>query len=178
MGLVAKMAIYWHCDVCKEEWFADSDIGPRQCPYCRSRKWNDGMVGSADLFLRGRVVTHLNPHRRFLSSRQKAALMRIAAKKRAETAAKAAREGNADEQYSLGVAYMLGDGVPTDYAEAYFRFNLAAAGKVENFKPEDIAKLRDEVGSHLTDSELLQTQARIRKWFKAHPGKVDPYSLR
>ena len=40
MGLVAKMAIYWSCDVCKAEWFADSDRGPRQCPKCGSRKWN------------------------------------------------------------------------------------------------------------------------------------------
>src|SRR5580704_12909667 len=155
MGLIAKMALYWRCDVCKEEWFADSETGPRQCPICRSRKWNDGMVGSADLFLKSRVVLHLNPYRRFLSSRQKAALMHIAAKKRAESAAKAAREGNADEQYSIGVAYLLGDGVPTDYAEAYFRFSLAAAGRVGKFKQEDIAKLRDEVGSHLTNPVLL-----------------------
>jgi hypothetical protein len=90
MGLVPKMAIYWHCDVCKEEWFADSDTGPRQCPSCGSRKWNDGMVGSADLFLKSRVITHLNPYKRPLSFRQKAALMRIAANKRAESARKRA----------------------------------------------------------------------------------------
>jgi hypothetical protein len=84
------MALYWRCDACKEEWFADSDIGPRQCPKCRSRKWNDGMVGSADLFLKSRVITHLNPYRRPLSFRQKAALMRIAAYKRAESARKKA----------------------------------------------------------------------------------------
>lgn len=91
MGLVAKMALYWSCDVCKEEWFADSDTGPRQCPSCGSRKWNDGMVGSADLFLKSRVVVHLNPYRRFLSLRQKAALLRIADNKRAESARKAAQ---------------------------------------------------------------------------------------
>ena len=90
MGLVAKMAVYWRCDVCKEEWLADSDIGPRQCEKCGSRKWNDGMVGSADLFLKSRVETHLDPYRRPLSFRQKAALMRIAANKRAETARKKA----------------------------------------------------------------------------------------
>jgi hypothetical protein len=177
MGLIAKMALYWRCDVCKEEWFADSDRGPRQCPICSSRKWNDSLVGRADLFLRSRVITHLNPYRRFLTVRQKAALMRIAAKKRAGTAAKAAREGNADEQYSLGCAYTLGDGVPKDYAEAYFRFSLAAAGKVGTFKSEDIAKLRDEVGSHLTNADLLQTQARVRTWFKDHPDKVDACHL-
>jgi len=92
MSLVAKMALYWSCDVCKEEWFADSDIGPRQCPKCGSRKWNDGLVGSADLFLKSRVITHLNPYRRFLTVRQKAGLMRIAANKRAESARKKAGE--------------------------------------------------------------------------------------
>ena len=90
MGLVAKMAIYWRCDVCEGEWFAGSDVGPRQCSICGSRKWNDGLVGRADLFLRSRVITHLNPLRRPLSFRQKAALMRIAANKRAESARKKA----------------------------------------------------------------------------------------
>ena len=90
MGLIAKMALYWSCDVCKEEWFTYSDIGPRPCPSCGSRKWNDGLVGRADLFLKSRVVTHLNSYRRPLSLRQKAGLMRIAANKRAETARKKA----------------------------------------------------------------------------------------
>ena len=50
MGLVARMAPYWSCDVCKQEWFANSSYGPRQCPKCHSRKWNDGMVRDADLY--------------------------------------------------------------------------------------------------------------------------------
>jgi hypothetical protein len=90
MGLVAKMAVYWTCDQCKGEWFADSDSGPRQCPKCGSRKWNDGMVSQADLYQKALVVRHLNPYRRPLSIRQKAGLMRIAANKRAESARKQA----------------------------------------------------------------------------------------
>ena len=92
MGLVARMAPYWCCDVCSAEWFADSDAGPRQCPNCGSRKWNDGMVREADLYQRALVVRHLNPYRRPLSLRQKASLMRIAANKRAESARKKAAE--------------------------------------------------------------------------------------
>ncbi len=91
MGLIARMAPYWSCDVCGEEWFADSESGPRQCPKCGSRRWNDGMVRDADLYQKALVIRHLNPYRRILSVRQKAALMRIAAAKRTETARKAVR---------------------------------------------------------------------------------------
>ena len=86
MGLVARMAPYWSCDVCKQEWFANSSYGPRQCPKCHSRKWNDGMVRDADLYQQALVVRHLNPYRRPLSVRQRAGLLRIAANRRAQSA--------------------------------------------------------------------------------------------
>jgi len=89
MGLVARMATYWHCDECGAEWFADSENGPRQCRKCGSRKWNDGMVRDANRYLSSLVVRHLNPYRRPLSVRQKAGLMGIAANRRAESARKA-----------------------------------------------------------------------------------------
>jgi hypothetical protein len=91
MALIARMAPYWQCDVCSAEWFVDSESGPRQCPKCGSRKWNDGMVRDADLLLKSLVVRHLNPYRRPLSFRQKAALQRMAANGRAESARKAAQ---------------------------------------------------------------------------------------
>ena len=90
MGLVVRMAPYWCCDVCEDEWVAVSETGPRQCPKCHSRKWNDGMVRDADLYQKALVIRHLNPYRRPLSFRQKAALTRIASKRRAETARKVA----------------------------------------------------------------------------------------
>jgi hypothetical protein len=89
MALIARMATFWQCDVCSSEWFADSEAGPRQCPKCGSRKWNDGMVRDADLLLKSLVVRHLNPYRRPISIRQKAALQRIAANRRAEAVQKA-----------------------------------------------------------------------------------------
>jgi hypothetical protein len=88
MGLVMMMAPYWSCDVCEEKWFAESETGPRQCPKCRSRKWNDGMVRDADLYQKALVIRHLNPYRRPLSFRQKAVLTCIASKRQAETAQK------------------------------------------------------------------------------------------
>jgi hypothetical protein len=90
MGLIARMAPYWSCDLCQEEWFADSGIGPRQCPKCGSRKWNDGMAGQADLYQKSLVVRHLNPYRRPLSVRQKAALRQLAANKKAASARRVA----------------------------------------------------------------------------------------
>ena len=100
VGLVARMAPYWVCDECSAEWFADSEQGPRQCPKCRSRKWNDGMVRDADLYLKALVVRYLNPYRRLLSVPQKAALQRIAANRRNESAKKAAGRSPASSQVS------------------------------------------------------------------------------
>jgi hypothetical protein len=67
MGFLAKMALYWRCDRCKEEWFADSDVGPRQCPFCHSRRWNDGALLDADLYLQSLRLVYLNPHRKPLA---------------------------------------------------------------------------------------------------------------
>ena len=89
MALIARMATFWKCDECSEEWFANSESGPRQCPKCGSRKWNDGMVRDADLYRQALVVRHLNPYRRALSVGQKAALQRIADNRRTKSAQKA-----------------------------------------------------------------------------------------
>ena len=91
MGLVAKMALFWKCDACGEEWFAESDTGPRQCRGCGSRSWNDSMVREADLYQRALTIRHLNPYRKPLSLRQKAALTRLAASRRASTASQSAQ---------------------------------------------------------------------------------------
>jgi hypothetical protein len=49
MALIARISPSWQCDVCSWEWFAASESGPRQCPKCGSRKWNNGMVRKGDL---------------------------------------------------------------------------------------------------------------------------------
>ena len=90
MGLVAKMAPYWQCDLCAFEWFAGAGSGPRQCKRCGSRAWNDGLVRDADLLRKSLSVRVLDRYRRPLSLGQKAALLRLAANKRAEFARKKA----------------------------------------------------------------------------------------
>jgi rubredoxin len=67
MGFVARMAAYWQCDLCGSEWFLDSESGPRQCPECGSRKWNDSMMKDSDLYQQALVERHLNPQRKPLT---------------------------------------------------------------------------------------------------------------
>jgi hypothetical protein len=76
-------------------------------------------------------------------------------------------------QFNLGAAYRDGAGVPKDNTEAYFWLSLAATGKVEGVKQEDVAKARDEQAVHLTKTELLQTQERVQKWVKDHAAKTN-----
>jgi len=86
---------------------------------------------------------------------------------------KAADQGDAEAQFNLGAAYRDGAGVPKDNAEAYFWLSLAATGKVEGVKQEDVAKTRDEQASHLTKTELSQVQERVQRWVKDHAAKTN-----
>ena len=52
------------------------------------------------------------------------------------------------------VCTTIGHGVPQDYAEAYFWFDLAAAGEQDLSVSKSIANNRDEVASHLTPADL------------------------
>jgi hypothetical protein len=86
---------------------------------------------------------------------------------------KAAEQGDAEAQVRLGNLYSSGYGLPQDYAQAYFWLGLAASGKVEGVKQEDVDKLRGDAASHLTPAELSQVQERVRKWLEQHPPKVE-----
>jgi len=86
MALVMRMAAHWQCEACQAEWLMDESKGPRQCPRCGSRRWNDGELAQADAYIKSLVIRHLNPYRRPLSVRQRAALMqRKAGKDKDET---------------------------------------------------------------------------------------------
>lgn len=37
MGLVARLAPFWVCDLCEAGWYAETYKGPRQCPKCGSQ---------------------------------------------------------------------------------------------------------------------------------------------
>ena len=86
---------------------------------------------------------------------------------------KAAEQGYAKAQGHLGVLYYQGQGVPQDYGQAYFWMALAASGKAEGIKPEDVEELRDAAASHLTQGELSQAHERVRKWREEHLPRKD-----
>jgi TPR repeat protein len=67
--------------------------------------------------------------------------------------------------------YDEGQAVPQDYAEAYFWYDLAAAGKQDVSVSKRVAKIRDAIASHLTPADLSREQERARKWFQEHQVK-------
>ena len=75
---------------------------------------------------------------------------------------------NADAQYNLGVMYKNGDGVPQDYAEAYFWFNLAATYADASDRDQFVGA-REAAAKLLTPEQLADTQRRAREFFEAHP---------
>lgn len=91
--------------------------------------------------------------------------------------------------------YLNGQGVPQDYAEAYFWQDIAAS-EPERIKAlitgnsaidserlrifnawltsntpffREVDKSRDDAASHLTPAEQSQVQERVRKWIEEHP---------
>jgi TPR repeat protein len=79
---------------------------------------------------------------------------------------RAADQGDAGAQNSLGVAYFTGKGVSQNYAEAYFWENLAAAlGKGGTDK--SVASARDQAAAKLSPATLSATQKRCRQWLEA-----------
>lgn len=71
-----------------------------------------------------------------------------------------------------GVYTSIVKGCPTrDYAEAYFWYDLAAAGEQDASDSKQVAKYRDEAASHLTPADLFREQERARMWFAAHQTK-------
>ncbi len=71
---------------------------------------------------------------------------------------KAADQGDAQAQFILGVAHFKGEGVPQNYAEAYFWANLSASQDSQN------AKWRDKAAAKLTPAKIEEVQARCKKW--------------
>jgi hypothetical protein len=83
-----------------------------------------------------------------------------------------AEQGNALAQYNLGLDSSTGRGVPQDYEEAYFWFDLAATGKPQAALTKLAVKARAEAASHLSPADLSRAQERARKWVECHPPKL------
>ena len=85
---------------------------------------------------------------------------------------KHAEQGDAKAQYNLGLDSSTGRGVPQDYVEAYFWFDLAAAGKPQADLTKLAVEAREEAASHLSPADLSRAQERVRKWVEGHPPKL------
>jgi TPR repeat protein len=80
---------------------------------------------------------------------------------------KAAEQGDAGAQGTLGMLYTLGQGVQRSDVEAYYWLDLAAA--VKGPKQEQYAANRQNVGTRITADELEAVQDREAAWKAAHP---------
>jgi TPR repeat protein len=85
----------------------------------------------------------------------------------AEWYRKAAEQGDAGAQGTMGTLYSMGQGVEQNYVEAYYWLDLAAA--VKGPKQAQYAAYRQMMGTHITGDELAEVQEREAAWKAAHP---------
>ena len=76
---------------------------------------------------------------------------------------KAAKQGNANAKYFLGVLYELGDGVKRNIVLAYAWYNLASA---HEFK--DAAIRRGRLSEKMTTSQISQAEEFSRIFLKVN----------
>jgi TPR repeat protein len=70
-----------------------------------------------------------------------------------------AEQGNASAQYTLGVFYDNGLGVPQDHIRSYMWFDLSAAqGR------DGAAAFRDLVARRMTPGQIAEAQKLAREW--------------
>jgi uncharacterized protein len=72
---------------------------------------------------------------------------------------KAADQGNALAQLSLGGMYANGRGVPQDYILAHMWYNLTAAQG-----DQDAIKNRDLIAGNMTPAQIAEAQRLAREW--------------
>jgi hypothetical protein len=75
----------------------------------------------------------------------------------------AAQQNHAEAQYSLGVMYRTGQGVPIDKSKAYVWFNLSAAQGHPRAR-----EARDSLLPALAPEQILAAQRAAQDW---RPGK-------
>ena len=70
-----------------------------------------------------------------------------------------ADKGHAFAQFSLGIMYYNGQGVPQDYVHAHMWWNLAAAKGHAN-----AIKNRDIIAGKMTPAQITEAQKLAREW--------------
>lgn len=74
---------------------------------------------------------------------------------------KAAEQGQAQGQSSLGLSYELGHGAPQDFVRAHMRYSVAAAASSVDEEKEAM-KRRDSVASRMTAAQIEEAQQMAR----------------
>ena len=74
-----------------------------------------------------------------------------------------AEKGHAMAQFTLGLMYFKGQGVPQDYVRAHMWFNLAAS-RLTGPTRDKAAKNRDSVAAKMTPALVGEAQRLAREW--------------
>lgn len=74
----------------------------------------------------------------------------------------AARKGQVDALYNLGLAYSTGQGVSVDYVAAHKWFNLAALKGVQ-----EALRWRAQISSEMSANQIAEAQRQAREWLIA-----------
>jgi TPR repeat protein len=79
---------------------------------------------------------------------------------------KAAEQGHARAQFSLGLSFRDGQGVPQDDVEAYTWFDLAAGRSSGDGEKATYATARDILAKTMTADQVAEAQKRTRWWLE------------
>ena len=75
----------------------------------------------------------------------------------------AAKAGQSDALYKMGLIYSTGSGVEVDFITAHKWFNLAAVRGSEEAKER-----RSDVAREMNSSEIAEAQRQAREWLSQH----------
>ena len=82
----------------------------------------------------------------------------------------AAEQGHADAQWSLGLMYEVGVGVPQDYVAAHVWLNLSASRRNSaDSNRKLVIHDRDRVAGKMSADQFAKAQCFAREWDAAHP---------
>jgi uncharacterized protein len=76
---------------------------------------------------------------------------------------KLAEQGDAEEQYRLGLLYERGQCIHQDYVMAHMYLSIAADSGHKNAKED-----RDSIAKKMTPSQLAEAQDLAREWMQKH----------
>ncbi len=85
-----------------------------------------------------------------------------------------AAQGDALAQFSLGVMYRQGQGVPQDYVQAHVWYNLAALRSEPGADQDISVKNRDIIAARMTPPQIAEAQRLAREWKPKREGTATP----